>query len=331
MILWLATALARACSVPATAEDLSREVVGAERATRDLDREALVAADARVASRLACLEEPLDPNLVASIFRTRALTLFVVKDREEAVRWMIAARAADPGFVWPLSLVPSGHPLRREFETVSVAQTSLVAIPRPSDGWIEVDGRRTRGLPSNRPWILQWRRADGSVGATAIGTSPPASWPFPVDSAAPRTSLGLELSSAVVPTATQGQFRAGFGPVLFVNLVDGLSAEAVLNLRLRRVADEVDPGWFVVPSARLGVRRTFDRTTQGGFVGAYGAIAVSNDPPLQLGALLGGGFRSRKQLPVEWSARVGYLAGPLVEVSAGLGLPMPRRQEQTTP
>jgi hypothetical protein len=306
------------CDAPTTFQQVSRELVAGEQAIRDSDREALEDAERRAEALMSCLGEPLSPSEVASFMRLKGIASFVRKDREGATRWLEAARAVDPSYALPLTLIPKAHPLRTLFESVRVPPLEPVHLPPPATGWLEIDGRQASNVYAGHPWVLQWRDGDGQVVSTVLGEGRPAAWPYKVSSVE-RATVGFAGALQYDLEGLPGAGRAGVAPTAVLPAPGPFAVELGLQAMFTEVYGELR----VVPGASGGLRAWLVT----GPVQPYGAVALAaashRDRPLVAGPAGAVGVRVGRDRFAEIEARASYVGAPLLQASVGLGWAVP--------
>ena len=127
-----------------------------------LDSLALSGAVAELRARTECIDEALKPSQVASIMRAFAMADFVDKNKEGALLYFAAVRAANPGYVLPESLAGPNHPIRTAFNNASAVPTETTTLPTGATGETGVTtgtGTSSSGPPTGRTEQLpdDWR------------------------------------------------------------------------------------------------------------------------------------------------------------------------------
>jgi hypothetical protein len=226
--------------VIATADDVSS-------AYGDLDVPRFEAARDREYGLLPCLAEPLTPAAAAAYHRVVAIDAFVAGDQEGSSRAFRSVVAAYPAWRLPSDTVPRNHPLRAAFDTAATAPAGPeVSLPVPLDATLLVDGHTSLALPTDRPAVLQWLDATGSVSWTRfLGAGEPP----PEYAAAPEDARAAYLARNVISLAPRRK------PVELVVMSGGLlgASAALYGGALQRQAQFQDPA---TPYADLGSLRS---------------------------------------------------------------------------
>ncbi|MEZ4320495.1 MAG: hypothetical protein R3F61_23645 [Myxococcota bacterium] len=167
MIFWLASAHATdaACTAPTTEAEVDALVVSSLELYREVEVDAFTAEVRRAEEAVACLRQPLVPHLAAEIHRIRGLASFLSRDHDAAQASFAAARAIEPAYEFPASLVPDGNPALDDYLAVEVGKLATVPLEEPASGSLRVDG----GAPERHPTLpafVQWVARDGSISGT---------------------------------------------------------------------------------------------------------------------------------------------------------------------
>ncbi|MBM4368040.1 MAG: hypothetical protein FJ102_17640, partial [Deltaproteobacteria bacterium] len=185
MILLLAALAHAAC--PASPGVIEAALDSAQVAFRMMDRAGFQGATDTVREGLDCLAEPVSPALAARVHRVNGLREFFAGNDAGARLAFAAARAIDPVYAFPDSIVPPGHPVRALYDEANSVSSVTVAAPAPAEGSMEFDGSPSPSRPSERPTLALLVRPDRSVAASAY------LWPgdplFPYTAAASSTSV----------------------------------------------------------------------------------------------------------------------------------------------
>lgn len=115
---------------------------------------------ARLSSEIACLREPVSPDLAADVHLTFGLWHWAHREDELAVASMRAARRAAPSRLLPDSLFPQGDALRVAFEEART-DGPVATVRAPASRAIWFDGVDTRERPLDRPTLVQVGGLDG--------------------------------------------------------------------------------------------------------------------------------------------------------------------------
>jgi hypothetical protein len=157
---------------------------GAE-AAWGVEEESFRVALASVRAGVPCLSQPLEPTQAARLHRIYGLAAWLERDVDGARLAFAASRSADPGYSFPLTMVPAGNPVRRLYESAAGAEGS-VAVPPARGATILLDGQVADSRPTTRAVLFQL-----STGAEARSTA----WLVPTDPlpAYPRPGDGLRV------------------------------------------------------------------------------------------------------------------------------------------
>ncbi len=201
-------------SCPASSADVQTALEDAESAFGGMDLGAFRTATDRATEQVGCLREALPRSLAARLHRAEGLRAFVDNDVVRATAAFASARAIEPNYQFPEALVPAEHPVRDRYLQQDPLSGGEAAVPRPSDGQIEIDGRPGAARPVSRPVVTQWIRADGSIPASAYlwpgepifdyTASAPGVATGPVVEKKPRTSIPLVIGAGVAAAAAGG-------------------------------------------------------------------------------------------------------------------------------
>lgn len=171
LTLWLAGASlahgAAPCASPTSTTALLALVEEVQGAYGALDAAALATSADRLAASLECLREPVPRPVAAAVHRAVGLRAFADRDPEKATRAFAAARAIEPAYRFPDSLVPQGNPLWSTYEAIPVEAGKVTTVPSPPAGYHLFDGRPLSERPASWPVIYQQADAAGAVVATA--------------------------------------------------------------------------------------------------------------------------------------------------------------------
>lgn len=137
----------------------------AEAAIVTLDPEELDDATRLARDLLRCVEKPLGPLDVARLYRLGGIAKFVTDDWVGASVAFGVARAIAPETTLPVEL---GAPIRRLWDAIPPPTGQTAPLPPPSEGRIVIDGAAATTFPTDRAYVVQWMRDDGSVRSTWI-------------------------------------------------------------------------------------------------------------------------------------------------------------------
>lgn len=213
MLTWfLATALAAPCPDGLSAQTIDAALFDAESAIGQLQSDRFLTETEDLTLTVACLREPIDASFAAHVHRVVGMRAFIGRQGEDVTGAFSAARAADPTYVWPETILPEGHGLRdqlREAPTLDAVRP----LPRPRAGVLRFDGVEGLERPTDRPTVMQVLDADGEVVATG--------WLHPTDALLP-----YDARRPVLPPLPTGPRRVRSS--LLVAAVTGTVASAGL-------------------------------------------------------------------------------------------------------
>jgi hypothetical protein len=278
---WALSVAHAACPTPQGAAELVSALDDAQEAYASLEVEAFREAMDGVHEKLPCLDEEVTRHLAAELHRFEGLLGFLDRDMERSQRAFASARAIEPNYKFPVTLVPDGHPVLAQYGALEPGTGGSVRLAEPLQGGILLDGAPTLLRPQELPVLLQRLDTEGSVLETVyLG---------PGDAVPPYPSRAAPLVAAPVPEGTGpapdlvGAVRAGPNKKLLVGagataLVSGLfyGAAFLIHSRYQNVETDV---------SRLDSLRRVNN----GFVVASGATFVAA-VGLGTGALLTGQF-----------------------------------------
>lgn len=155
-------------------------------------------------AQLPCLAEALTPERAARVHRAEGLEAFVDRDLDRAREAFAAAKAADPAYTFPVTMVPMGNPVRTLYDA-STSGGATVPLPPPASGTVRLDGVVTRARPVDRATLFQLERASAASFETRwLGSADPAP-------EYPQRGQGFRL-----PLLLAGVAAAGGGTALYV-------------------------------------------------------------------------------------------------------------------
>ena len=170
--LFLANATWASCPTPYTPTQLGDDLSAMSLALRNLSRDDFRGPGEAMVSGLPCVDAPLAPVVLASIYRYGGLSHFFNGDTDNARRWFRTALELDPTYDWDVAEVPVDDPVRPVFEG---ERPQGDRAPEPFAGGrtlnvpegyrVVVDGRtlRSPALTPDRPHLVQLIRVDGNV------------------------------------------------------------------------------------------------------------------------------------------------------------------------
>ncbi|MCB9675949.1 MAG: hypothetical protein H6737_12575 [Alphaproteobacteria bacterium] len=177
MILLVASALAD-CSDSVSDDALDGLLVDALSAYEALQAERFVTLVTEIEASVPCLSTPLPRHLAAGVHRARGLKAFVGRDHDSAAASFAAARAIEPAYAFPTSLVPEDNPVLEDYTAIDPATRAARPTEPPESGTIRVDGSRGHRL-EGLPALVQWIGDDGAVQNTWLvdGDAPDPRYP----------------------------------------------------------------------------------------------------------------------------------------------------------
>jgi hypothetical protein len=264
-----------ALGAPARAEcdakEISDLVTVSEQAFTAMDAEGFEAAASRLDQSILCQREPLSPIQVASYHRVHGLAAFFAADELGTVLSFQAVLSTMPGYLLPLEIAPEGHPLRQRYEEAKLfAAGETFELPEPAEGWITVDGTRTRRAPASRPFVFQRLGGDGAVVETRyIGAGTPVpSYPEAVAAAVVRAPL-----PAPLPAPVSRQPNRVNGGLVGTGLVLGAASAGMYGASFL-IRDQYDAAVIAGDEDRIRARYWTTNGLLGGAVGAAGIGAT---------------------------------------------------------
>jgi hypothetical protein len=167
IVLWFSLAWGSDCLIPAYSTDLTRAVADAEATFSSLDIDAFKAATDRLEVLLPCLVDPVPRNVAATVHRYLGIRAVGDRDMEVAELRFAAGRALEPGYSFPETLMPVGHPVRRLYDGLQLSDVTFATAPPPGNGYVQFDGRSTNQRPLSWATILQRFDSTGKIVETA--------------------------------------------------------------------------------------------------------------------------------------------------------------------
>jgi hypothetical protein len=161
-LLWAATAGA-ACPAPVPSTALAAHIDEAEASFAAHDPERFAEQSTAARADLECLAEALPRPTAADQHRLVGLAAFVARDADLAVRSFASARALEPAWTFPESLVPAGHPIRDDYASMDPASSPTAPVLPSRGGRVEIDGGTATTRPLDRPVVFQRFDASGAV------------------------------------------------------------------------------------------------------------------------------------------------------------------------
>lgn len=207
LALWVAVAHG-ACPTPTNTADLVSALDDAKEAYGNLEVEAFRAAMGRVHERLPCLEEEVTRHLAAELHRFEGLLGFLDRDSDRSQRAFASARAIEPNYKFPASLVPEGNPALAAYTALAPDKGTVVRVADPLQGRLLFDGATGKMRPTTFPTVFQRMDAEGAVMETAYLWPGDALPPYPARSV-PVDLVGGEPDPTKPVPDLVGAVRAG--------------------------------------------------------------------------------------------------------------------------
>jgi len=191
-----------------TTLELTTSLESAESSYKNADVDGFLAAADEMDAVLPCVAEIIPRSMVARLHRTFGMRAFVSRNNDRAAEAFSGARAIEPTYVFPPSMVPAQHPMAKLYTEADDTSTTE-PVPKPSLGYVTFDGRRTLDRPYSRVTLMQ-RVDEGQV----LGTW----YLWPADTLpsyevwnpeAPAPSKGLPLSKTLLISAGAAALVAG--------------------------------------------------------------------------------------------------------------------------
>ncbi len=225
-ILASSPALAADCPFATTVADANGLLDSAESSYGDLDVDGFDAALDELSLTLQCLDERMPTATAAKVHRLQALRSFIAGDDAQWPESLRAAKALEPAYSFPDSLLPTNHPLRTEYGRMSAKVSEGTAVPPSTQGTLAFDGVQTDvrpahatffqvlgadGVITNRyVWPSQplpaYAGEDGSVPVTESPVTPPDD---PIELPPPPDTKPPVLESTGIALAAVGSVGAG--------------------------------------------------------------------------------------------------------------------------
>ncbi len=194
-----------------TTLELTAQLEAAERSYRNADVEGFVAAAEQIDAVLPCIAEVVPRSLIARVHRTNGMRAFVDRDPDAATDAFAGAKSIEPDYAFPSDMVPEQHPMAALYRDAPETATTSPS-PRPLDGSLLFDGRRSLDRPYTRATLLQ-RVVDDEVVATWMlrPGQPTPDYPVWTEEAAKKgfgTSKILLVGAGVAALAAGGTYLA---------------------------------------------------------------------------------------------------------------------------
>jgi hypothetical protein len=178
----LASTAARA-ACPAAPAQVEAQLDAAQVAFSAMAGPAFQAATAEVVAGLECLSAPLASSLAARVHRVVGLREFVARRESAALQSFAAARAIDPSYEFPTTLVPADHPVRKLFAEALAVPSAATPLPAPGNGHLEIDGTTATARADARALVAEWIDASGAVASSGYRWPGDAMIPYPIQEA----------------------------------------------------------------------------------------------------------------------------------------------------
>ena len=235
LLLTVAWADAAECEAGTTTAVIAADLTAAESAFEKRDKVAMVTAAEKARSDLPCLKDAVTPALAARFHRVQGLRAFLQQDEGSAIRSFAAARAIEPNYALPETMVPAAHPARVLYEMAPVAVASFAPVPAVA-GSLRLDGRDLQARPTDRPVIYQLFDEKGGVVTTFClqPSDPLPALPAPLAVAPvvlpPPPPAATATAAAPLPTGSVAPVAGHSGPnkPLLYGAIGGLVASGVL-------------------------------------------------------------------------------------------------------
>ncbi len=159
------TGASAAC--PSSAASLQSALDSAQLAFSMIDSEAFQAATTEAAAEAGCLADPVAPTVAARLHRVLGLRAFVSGDEAAARTAFASARAIEPDYQFPDTLVPADHPVRQLYTQAMFTSSATTPLSAPEAGHLEFDGSDSTMRPTARPTLALLVDPDGAVQRSA--------------------------------------------------------------------------------------------------------------------------------------------------------------------
>ena len=194
-------ALAQDCPEPVSATDLVRSLERAEQAFAAVDVPTFLAETDTLRGQLPCTRERIPRNVIASLQRTEGLRNFIDRTGSRSEQAFAAARAIEPDYAFPDTLVPADHPILGSYDAIPVESGYYLSVPAPAEGYLHFDGRPGASRPLAWPAIIQVYGARGEVLTTTYVWPEEALPSYPVEPLVADTPADpIELVPTELPT-----------------------------------------------------------------------------------------------------------------------------------
>jgi hypothetical protein len=210
LIVLAATAFGADCERRLSTSELDSLLAEARRSLEKLDTQLFVDTTDALGVAIPCLGEPLTGHLAAEIHRTKGIR--AVSERDPQAPWVFAAaRAIEPAYKFPSTLIPDNHPVRIAYAQVDLSKGQVAPLRPASEGTLMLDGRQNAWRPMDWPTVAQYLGPDGAVVWTTYlrpGMPMPS---YPEQTSAPEVAVNpLLIGSDVPPVETRSNPKVPF-------------------------------------------------------------------------------------------------------------------------
>jgi hypothetical protein len=158
------------CEEVATIAEIKIKLRVGESAFASFDTDSLMQTALETEALVACLSEPMTPEVAASYHRLMALTAFVRGDDDDCKLELHASFRLEDSYVFPTQVAPEGHPLLlfyEEAKTLSSGEPETLYPPN-NGGYVSMDGQVAQEdavitRPSQTPVIVQAFSSEGQI------------------------------------------------------------------------------------------------------------------------------------------------------------------------
>jgi hypothetical protein len=151
---------ASVCEAPTTNDDVAIPLEAALRAYEGLDIPTFQDAASQAEGAVRCLGESISRGNAAEFHRVRALAAFLDAQESVCMKRFAAARAIEPQYRFPTTVVPEGNPVLSLYDAVDPEKGAMVTLPFPKDGTVRLDG--ATGMTWNRELPIVYQRIDAA-------------------------------------------------------------------------------------------------------------------------------------------------------------------------
>lgn len=130
-----------------------------------MDEAGFAASRTIVFLRIHCNTDTFDLPTIGAVHRVEAMNAFLAGDIRRMAQSLAGMLHTDPGYQFPVSVVPEGHALRQQLAPASrlLREGGTRLLGQPAKGWFELDGEHSRVAPAARAALGQQRDANGAV------------------------------------------------------------------------------------------------------------------------------------------------------------------------